>query len=126
MIRIQDLESGLVVDVAVREIAIEGFCEQLRRGARKPKNRAAFVKRLEYRIELALEDSLDFSLQPPRTREETRAVMTAMMRGDQIPEETFRRRTAVLKYLRESSSGPQDSELATNSTIPEPQAFNKD
>ena len=103
VIRITDVKSGLTVDVNVRELASEGLCEQLRRGITKPKNRVAFLKRLEYRVELAIEDSLDFSLQPPHSREQTRVVMTAMMRGVPVPQNAFRRRAAALKFLRTNS-----------------------
>ena len=116
--RIIELESGNSVDITVRDLAVQSFCEQLARGVKKPKNRVAFLKRLQYRIEEAIEESLDPSLQPPRTGEETEAAFRAMMQNLRVPAEAFRRRTVMLKFLRDNprdlsiddSQAPSDGE----------------
>lgn len=108
MFRIIELESGNSVDITVRDLAVQSFCEQLARGVKKPKNRAAFLKRLQSRIEDAIEESLDPSLQPPRTHEQTEAAFRAMMQNLSVPAEAFRRRSVMLKFLRDN---PRDLEI---------------
>src|SRR6185312_13039839 len=83
--RITDLGSGMAVDISIRDVTVDSFREQLARGVKKPKNRTMFLRRLEYRIEEAIEESLDLTLQPPKTGEQTEAVFRAMTQNISIP-----------------------------------------
>jgi hypothetical protein len=67
---------------------------------RKPRNREAFLRRLEHRIELAIGDSVDVSLQPPLQCEITEANVIALVHNVSIPAKGFRRRSILLKFLR--------------------------
>jgi len=100
--RMTDLESGMAVDINIRDVTVDSFREQLNRGGKKPKNRTAFLRRLERRVEDAIEESLDPSLQPPKTYEKTEAVYRAIVQNISIPPEALRRRNAMLKFLRDN------------------------
>jgi hypothetical protein len=99
MLRMTDLESGKSIDITLPDVVIKCFGEQMDRG-RKPHNREAFLRRLEHRIELAIGDAVDVSLQPPLHCEITEASVIAMAHNVSIPEEGFRRRSVLLKFLR--------------------------
>lgn len=99
MLRMTDLESGKSIDITLPDVVAECFREQLDRG-RKPRNREAFLQRLEHRIELAIGDSVDASLQPPLQCEITEASVIALVHNVSIPAKGFRRRSILLKFLR--------------------------
>jgi hypothetical protein len=105
MLRMTDLESGKSIDITLPDVVAKCFLEQLDRG-RKPGNRKAFLRRLEYRIELAIGDSVDVSLQPPLHCEITEASVIALAHNVSIPEEGFRRRSILLKFLRPYVDSP--------------------
>ena len=108
MLRMTDLESGKSIDITLPDVVAKCFREQLDRG-RKPRNREAFLRRLEYRIELAIGDSVDVSLQPPLASEITEAGVIAMAHNVSIPEEGLRRRSILLKFLRPYADSPKVS-----------------
>ena len=108
MLRITDLESGKSIDITLPDVVANCFRDQLDRG-RKPGNRKAFLRRLEHRIELAIGDAVDVSLQPPLHREITDASVIAMAHNVSIPEEGFRRRSVLLKFLRPYTDSPMVS-----------------
>jgi len=112
--RITDLQSGLAVDISIREIAVEAFREQMNRGGKKPKNRVEFLKRLQSQVEDAIEASLDRSLQPPRRSEEMEGAVRAMMQNVPIPREAFHRRSIMLKWLRDNPRTFGDSLSASD------------
>lgn len=114
MFRITDLQSGLAVDISIREIAVEAFREQMNRGGKKPKNRVEFLKRLQSQVEDAIEASLDRSLQPPRRSEEMEGAVRAMMQNVPIPREAFHRRSIMLKWLRDNPRTFGDSLSASD------------
>jgi len=104
----------MAVDISIRDVTVDSFREQLARGVKKPKNRTMFLRRLEYRIEEAIEESLDLTLQPPKTGEQTEAVFRAMTQNISIPPEAFRRRNAMLRFLRDTPRDhPIDDSRAT-------------
>jgi hypothetical protein len=108
MLRMTDLESGKSIDITLPDVVTKCFREQLDRG-RKPGNRKAFLRRLEYRIELAIGDSVDVSLQPPLHCEITEANVIALAHNVSIPEGGFRRRSVLLKFLRPYADSPINS-----------------
>jgi hypothetical protein len=105
MLRITDLESGKSIDITLPDVVAKCFQEQLDRG-RKPGNRRAFLRRLEHRIELAIGDSVDVSLQPPLQCEITEASVIALVHKVSIPAKGFRRRSILLKFLRPYINAP--------------------
>jgi hypothetical protein len=105
MLRMTDLESGKSIDITLPDVVAKCFLEQLDRG-RKPSNRKAFLRRLEHRIQLAIGDSVDVSLQPPLQCEITEAAVIAMLHNVPIPQEGLRRRSILLKFLRPYASSP--------------------
>jgi hypothetical protein len=108
MLRITDLESGKSIDIALPDVVAECFREQLDRG-RKPGNHKAFLRRLEHRIELAIGDAVDVSLQPPLQCEITEAGVIALVHNVSIPAKGFRRRSSLLKFLRAYADSPAGS-----------------
>jgi hypothetical protein len=105
MLRVTDLESGKSIDITLPDVVAKCFREQLDRG-RKPGNRKAFLRRLEHRIELAIGDSVDVSLQPPLQSEITEAGFIAMAHNVPFPKEGLRRRSILLKFLRPYVDAP--------------------
>jgi hypothetical protein len=105
MLRMTDLESGKSIDITLPDVVTKCFREQLDRG-RKPRNREAFLRRLEHRIELAIGDAVDVSLQPPLPSEITEASVIALVHNVSIPEKGFRRRSILLKFLRPYADSP--------------------
>jgi hypothetical protein len=115
MIRMTDLESGKSIDITLRDVVAKCFREQMDRG-RNPGNRKAFLRRLEHRIELAIGDAVDPSLQPPLQCEITEAGVIALVHNVSIPEEGFRRRSILLKFLRPYTDTPAASPRHPNPT----------
>jgi hypothetical protein len=105
MLRITDLDSGKSIDISLPDVVANCFRDQLDRG-RKPGNRKAFLRRLEHRIELAIGDSVDVSLQPPLHCEITEASVIALAHNVSIPAKGFRRRSILLKFLRPYADSP--------------------
>jgi hypothetical protein len=105
MLRMTDLESGKSIDITLPDVVANCFREQLDRG-RNPGNRKAFLRRLEHRIELAIGDSVDVSLQPPLHCEITEASVIALVHNVSIPAKGFRRRSILLKFLRPYTDSP--------------------
>ena len=69
-------------------------------------NLRAFTRRFEYRIEAAVINAVDLSIQPPFPTEITQAAFISMTRNVPLPAEALRRRTALFKFLRENPPDP--------------------
>lgn len=98
MLRLTDLATGRSVDLPVLGMTSECFVEQLEAG-KKPKGLHAFIERLSYRVELAIADAVDASIEPPRASELISAVYLASDQNLSLPPECLRRRRAMVKFL---------------------------
>ncbi len=119
MLRMTDLDTGKSVELAVEEILMECFREQIDRG-RNPGNLKAFRRRLGHGIEKVIADAVDLSLQPPLSSELNQAFLLATALRIPVPEDALRRRSILLRFLRahEPLTPLPSCEAATEQDVP--------
>jgi hypothetical protein len=98
-LRLSDPDTGKSIDLAVPDSVLNCFREQIKR-ARTPKSLEAFRSRLECRIEPAIIEAVNLSIQPPLRHEITRAQVISMMQNVPLPTRTLHHRTTLLKFLQ--------------------------